>query len=123
MSCPKILVVDDDPNILSAFKSFFEKENYKMIGVNSAGKALEKIKSEKIALVISDVKMNAVSGVSLLMAIKNKNHNLPVIIISGYPELISEEDLKKLGADYFFEKPLELQNIRSVIKKLLKFKY
>jgi DNA-binding NtrC family response regulator len=118
MPLAKILVVDDDPNILAAFETFLHKENIEMIGARDVACALDRLEDGHIGLVISDVKINDKSGKDLLLTIKSRWPKMPVIVISGYPETVSEEELVKDGADYFFQKPIKLKEMRIAIKEL-----
>ena len=101
---PKVLVVDDDQNILSAFEDFLRKEHCSMIAASNAEEALKKIEQEDVDLLITDIRLKHQSGVTFFMHVKGMRPKLPVIVITGYPDLISEKDLKVYGAEYFFLK-------------------
>ena len=116
---PKVLVVDDDQNILSAFEDFLRKEHCSMIAASNAEEALKKMEQEHVDLLITDIRLRYQSGVTLFMHLREIQPDLPVIVITGYPDLISEEDLKTYGADYFFLKPLELDKLREAVRKCL----
>lgn len=116
---PRVLVVDDDENILSAFEDFFKKEHCSMIAASNAEEAFEIVKDQLISLVITDVRMKWQSGVTLLMKIKQLRPGLPVIVITGYPSLIPETDIRHYGADYYFVKPLELDALRQAVRRCL----
>ncbi|MFQ5797204.1 MAG: response regulator [Bacteroidota bacterium] len=116
---PRVLVVDNDDNILRAFRRFLKKEECLMEAASSAEEALTKLKRSSYDLVITDVRMSGQSGVTFCLHIKHKHPDLPVIVITGYPDLISETEVKKLGADYFFLKPLELDKLRKAIRECL----
>ncbi len=116
---PKVLIVDDDDNILHAFRSFFKKEQCLMDAASSTEDAHAKLKRSLYDLVITDIRMSNQSGVTFCMQIKHKHPRLPVIVITGYPDLFSEKEVKKLGADYFFLKPLELDKLRTAIRECL----
>lgn len=116
---PKVLVVDDDQNILSAFQDFLRKERCTMIAASSAEEALKKIEQQHVDLLITDIKLKYQSGVTLFMHLRGTRPDLPVIVITGYPDLISEEDVKTYGADYFFLKPLDLNRLREAVRKCL----
>ncbi len=116
---PKVLVVDDDQNILSAFEDFLRKEHCSMIAASNAEEALKKIEGEHVDLLITDIRLKHRSGVTLFMHVKGERPDLPVIVITGYPDLISEKDLKVYGAEYFFLKPLELGKLREAVRKCL----
>lgn len=116
---PKVLVVDDDENILSAFQEFLSREHCTMISSQGAEDALAVLSRLQVSLVITDVRMRWQSGVTLLMRIKQSYPSLPVIVITGYPNLISEADIRHYGAEYLFVKPLELDQLRSAVRECL----
>lgn len=116
---PKVMVVDDDRNILAAFEEFLEGEHCEMIAASSAEDAAVMLKQKQIDLLVTDVRLKAKSGVTLFMEVKHHNRSLPVIVVSGYPDLISEAELKTFGADFYFVKPLDLNKLRDALKKCL----
>ena len=117
---PRVLVVDDDENIVSAFEDFLRKEHCTMVSASSAEDALALVSHQTVSAVITDIRMKWQSGVTLLMKIKQLHPTLPVIIITGYPDLIPEADIKHYGAEYLFVKPLELDQLREALRECLK---
>ena len=116
---PNVLVVDDDVNILSAFEGFLKKEHCHMIASVSADDALKTLESQEIDLVIIDVRLKYQSGITLLIRMKQLHPMMPVIVITGHPYLVTEKDVRSYGADYYFLKPLELDPLRSAVRKCL----
>ncbi len=116
---PKVLIVDDDANIVSAFQQFLTNERCTVISALGAEEALSILSQTTVSLVITDVRMRWQSGATLLMKIKQSNPALPVIVITGYPSLVSGDDARHYGADYYFIKPLELNEIRNAVRKCL----
>lgn len=114
-----VLVVDDDPNILSAFKDFFRKEECSIIVSSSSERALELLKQHSVDLIITDIRLKEQSGVTFLLEVKRVWQDIPVIVMTGYPEVINESDVKHYGADYFFQKPLSLEKFREAVRKCL----
>ena len=117
---PKVLVVDDDESILSAFKGFLRSEGCTMLAARSTQEAMKKIEHHHVNLLITDIRLNYQSGVNLLMAMKGTQPDVPVIVITGYPDSVREEDVKAYGADYFFLKPLDLDKLRLAVRKCLR---
>jgi DNA-binding NtrC family response regulator len=115
----KVLVVDDDENILSAFRDFLRGEGCHMIAASSSEEAMRKIEQQHLDLLITDIKLKNESGITFFMRVKAIRPNLPVIVITGYPDLISEQDVRAYGADFFFLKPLELHKLREAVTKCL----
>ena len=116
---PNVLIVDDDVNILSAFEGFLKKEHCSMIASASADDALRTLESKEIHLVIIDVRLKYQSGITLLIRVRQLHPTLPVIVITGHPYLVSEKDVRQYGANYYFLKPLELDVLRSAVRKSL----
>lgn len=115
----RVLVVDDDDNIISAFEDFFRKEHCTMVCASNAKDALSIVSHQIVNLVITDIRMEWQSGVTLLMNIKQMRPSLPVIVITGYPNLISEADIKHYGAECLIVKPLELDQLRDAVRNSL----
>jgi len=116
---PKVLVVDDDQNILSAFEDFLKREHCTMVAASSAEEAMKKFEASHFDLLITDIRLKHQSGITLSLQAKAVQPEIPVIVITGYPDLVSEEELKVYGADYFFLKPLELDKLREAVRKCL----
>ncbi len=114
---PVILVVDDEKKILEAFELFLTAENCEMISASDVDEALVKIEGVKLDLIITDFYLKTKSSIELYTLIKKSNPGVPIAVITGYPEYISEEDVKIFGADYFFTKPLELDKLRVLIRE------
>ena len=117
---PRILVLDDDEYILSAFKDFFKKEQYIMIAASSAEEAMKKLEEVKVDLLITDIRLNGRSGVTFFLNAKILYPLLPAIIMTGYPGLAKEQEILSLGADFFLIKPLDLEELRKAIRICLK---
>lgn len=113
-----VLVVDDDENILKSFEIFFEKENMNMISARSTSEAIEKTENLKPDLLITDFMLDEKSSVELLTLMRKKNRNMPIAVITGYPELISEKDIQMFGGDYLIQKPINILRLRSILKNI-----
>ncbi len=116
----KVLVLDDDVNILSAFRDFLTSEGCEMIAASNPNEALRIIEEQRVDLLITDVRLQSSSGVTLFLNARISHPQLPVIVITGYPESIDESTLKSIGADYLLIKPLELERLRQVVRACLR---
>jgi DNA-binding NtrC family response regulator len=112
---PTVLVVDDDENIIAAFQDFFRREHYTMISASSSAEALQKIKGRTIDLLVTDIRLQYQSGVSLFLQLKAMYPDLSVIVITGYPDAIKEQEVVALGAKCLLLKPLDLNRLREAI--------
>ncbi|HEX2867228.1 MAG TPA: response regulator [Ignavibacteriales bacterium] len=113
---PTVLVVDDDKKILEAFKYLMESENCTMIGASDVDEVMKKIHDIHLDLIITDFMLESKSSIELFTLIRKSQPEVPVVVMTGYPELISEKDVKMFGGNYLLTKPLELGKLRSVIR-------
>ena len=116
MTKPTIMVVDDDPSVTRMLgKALAEDHNVVVASDGFDGLSEVMVGSEKIDLVITDLKMPGLDGIEL---IENLPEDLPVIVISGYLLLPKfREALKHLHPVAVFEKPLHLDELREAIRK------
>jgi two-component system, NtrC family, response regulator HydG len=114
----RILVVDDETNILTVFKKVLEKENFKVETASTGKDALEKIGKTKYNVYLVDVKLPDMDGTELLAQIPN-NPSSVKIIITGFS---SEEVGRKAadyGADEYLVKPVKPQELIETIQSRL----
>ncbi|MGB2867872.1 MAG: response regulator [Bacteroidota bacterium] len=116
---PRVLVVDDDINILSAFEDFLRKEHCVMVSASTTEEAMAHVQKERINLLITDIRLKAKSGVTLFLNAKVIRPDLHVIVITGYPDAIDEKEAHALGADHLLLKPLELEKLRQAVRSCL----
>jgi DNA-binding NtrC family response regulator len=114
----KILVLDDEVDILEILNDLLDSEGYKVTTFSNGHDALEKVKVEKFDLIISDIKMPVMNGVDFFKKCKEFNNYKNFIFITGYAELSKDEALK-LGATNFYMKPLDLDYLIDEINALL----
>ena len=113
-----ILVVEDDPDVLSAIVKNLEHAGYRILTANDGMEGLKKIKSGGYDLVITDIVMPYVSGTGVVSALKESNPRIPVIAITGYGE-IPETMAVEQKADLVLSKPVRMSDLKEHIAKLL----
>jgi len=116
----KLLIIDDNHEMLAALYNFFSKKNYDVVTTPDSLHALKLIEAEKqeFDLVITDLVMPNISGVGIISIIKKKNPGIPVIAITGWgehPEALATE----AKADLVLEKPFRLPELDKLINDLL----
>jgi len=116
----RILVVDDEESILSSLAGILGDEGYE-VGTSPSGEAaLAALDGEDPDLVLLDVWLPGVDGVEVLGAIKARQPELPVIMMSGHGTIETAVKCAKIGAYDFFEKPLNLDKVLLGIENALK---
>ena len=120
----KILVVDDDKEIVKAIEIYLGKENYKIIKAYDGEQALEEIKKNEIQLVILDIMMPNKDGIETLEEIR-KDKNIPVIMLSAKSEDIDKINGLNVGADDYVTKPFNpvelIARVNALIRRYTKF--
>lgn len=124
---PKILLVDDEVNILNVLEKFFKLKGFEVVCANNGRDALGHINSgDNIGMVIVDLRMSGVSGVDILKTIAAMNKKIPAVILSGCPQVDEKdlEELKKLGLSEtdVFCKPMDLFVLLEVVNNKLSLK-
>lgn len=119
MSKPTVLIVDDDPKILFAFREVLRKDGYKSILAKNGEDALQKIALKHPSMVFMDITMPKLNGLEVLREMKTQNHRIPVVIITGYGTMQTAIKAMQLGAFEYLTKPLDVGMIRELARKAL----
>ncbi len=110
-----ILVVDDELSMREFLKILLEKEGYRILTAADGSEALSLADRNTIDLVVSDIRMPGISGLELLAALKEKNADLPVIMITAFASPDDAVTAMKNGAFDYITKPFNVDEIKSVI--------
>ena len=116
----KVLIVDDEPNILISLEFLLTKGGFKVFVVRNGAEALDIIKRELPAIVVLDIMMPDVDGYEVCQFIKGtpELEHIKVVFLSAKSK---EEDIAKgyaLGADLYLTKPFSTRNLMKEIKSL-----
>lgn len=117
---PNILVTDDEKSIRNALREILEFEGYNVSEADNGESALKTIESERVDLVMLDIKMKGMDGIEVLGKIKKREKDLPVIMISGHGTIKIAVEATKNGAYDFLEKPPDLNRLLISIRNALK---
>ncbi len=120
MPKPSLLIVDDEPNILSTLRRALELEGYAVEVAGSGRIALEKLKAGSFDGVLLDVAMADMNGLATLRALREISPELPVIMMSGNATLATAVEATKLGACDFLEKPITTDKVLITVHNALK---
>ena len=119
----KILVVDDDRGVLRVLEEFLGRMGYEVMTALGGEKAIRIIESGLlIGLMVVDLKMPRVDGIAVLKRMKERKHDIPVIVLSGSIKLGGYLNaLKELGYGYgdILYKPIDLYALSDMIGKRL----
>ncbi|MBN1499958.1 MAG: sigma-54-dependent Fis family transcriptional regulator [Spirochaetes bacterium] len=111
----KILIVDDEPNIIKTMSSILQDENHIVYPASNAAEALAFLSANDIDIAFFDVWLPDMDGLNLLEIVKTKNSEIEIIMISGHASIDVAVKSTKIGAFDFLEKPLSMERILTVV--------
>lgn len=114
-----ILIIDDEKNIREGLGAAFEIEGYTVRLASGGKEGLEQIAKGDIDLVITDLRMDGVSGEEVLRQVTAKNPGVPVIVLTGHGSIDSAVEAMRNGAYDFLTKPLNLDQLSMIVKRAL----
>ena len=114
-----VLIVDDDADIKDTMHEFITRSGYNSITASSAEEALELLKSNRVNVAITDIRLPGKDGLQLTDIIKQK-HDIDVIVMTGYSSEYSYEEAIKKGASDLIFKPFRFEELLIRLKKVLK---
>lgn len=112
----KILVVDDEKNILKLYEAELSDEGYTVVTASSGKEAIEVFRRENPDLVTLDILMPDMDGIQVLRQIKEMRPNVPVIMLTAYDY---RDDFSVWVSDAYVVKSSDLGNLKSTIKQIL----
>ena len=115
-----VLIVDDEEVIRFAFKEHLSKEGYTVITAHSYPSALEIISGTDLDVIVADIVLESYTGIDLLKEVKRLGLNVPVVMITGVPDIKTASEAVRLGAFDYLPKPVHkgvlLHSTRLAIK-------
>ncbi len=111
----RILVVDDEPDLVLVLGNFLSKEGFKVYTAHTGEQAIEKIKNNPIDLVLLDIAMTGMDGIETLNEIKKIKQDINVIMITAYRDAEKVVQAFRLGALDCIFKPFDFKYLREAI--------
>lgn len=116
----KVLVVEDEEPLRRAYGRMLEGAGFATILVASGREALEAIEQNEVAAVVSDINMPGMDGMELLRAVRERDLDLPVVLVTGSPTVASAARAVEYGALRYLVKPVEKETLVETIGRAVK---
>jgi len=116
---PQILVVDDEDIARNNLEHILRKENYTVVTAASGSEAINMLETSVFDVVITDLKMEKISGIDVLEKSRTKYPDTQVIMITAYAAVDSAIEAIKKGAYHYIAKPFRLEEVRATVKQAL----
>ena len=115
----KIMVIDDERRHRELYTSALKDAEFEVISFSSASEALEALNKLNPDMIISDVKMPGMDGFTFLQKVREKNNELPFLLITAFGDVKDAVQALKLGAVDYLEKPIDLDELRAAVRDAL----
>lgn len=121
MAKKKILVVDDEPELVKILKIWLEDNNYEVITAGDGAEGLERAKNERPHLTILDVMMPEMGGFKTCIKLKesSETRRIPVLMLTSKGGGVDRQLGLNCGADAYLGKPYDLQNLLDKVSELI----
>ena len=116
----RILVAEDDHAIRTLITTKLKQENYTIYTAENGEDALSVMEKHQVDLLISDIMMPVMDGYSLVKALRETKHTLPILMITAKSQLESLEEAFTLGVDDYMVKPIRLEELALRVRALLR---
>ena len=113
----KMLVVDDETEICDFLKAFFEDRDYEVKTANSGETAMLSVEESKPQVILLDIHMPGMDGMSALREIKSRFPGIKVIMVTALETREKIEEALRLGADNYITKPLSLEYLEKDVQE------
>ena len=117
---PKALIIDDDADLLELYTMYLESADFTVDACQEGLDGFLDSIGQKFDLIISDLNMPVISGQELLLEIRDGiNKTTPIIVVSGFVNEQIKNEMLGLGHIYFVDKPIDKEQLLSVIQTIL----
>lgn len=119
---PRILVVDDEPNVLLTVQAILQLEGYEVDAVADGASAIRAIRERHYDLVLTDLKMPGVDGLGVLAEVRKRSPKTVTLMMTGYGSVDSALEAVQLGAYEYLVKPTEIPELKQAVRRSLERK-
>ncbi len=118
---PRVLLVDDEPSILSVLSTLLKAEGYDVAAALGGEKAQELLKDGAFDLMVSDIRMSPINGMDLLRQCHEDRPSMPVVMLTAYGSVETAIEALKLGAFDYVTKPFKVDELLITIQRALDY--
>ncbi len=116
----KILIVEDEPDMVLGLKDNFEFEGYEVVTAADGLVGLERARSQKPDLIILDIMLPRLSGLEVCKILRSEGHDLPIIMLTARGQEIDKVVGLELGADDYVTKPFSIRELLARVRAILR---
>ncbi|MBI4636168.1 MAG: response regulator [Candidatus Rokubacteria bacterium] len=114
-----ILVVDDEADLVGTYERLLRRQGYRVISAGTRREALERVRSERLVLVVADLRLPDGDGLDIVRAARAVGSPPPVIVVTGFYSEASRRQALEAGAAAYLVKPFAISTFTALVEKVL----
>ena len=118
-----VLVIDDEPDVRKVVRMTLEKSGYDVLEAEDGEKAIAEVKKEEnsllLNLIITDIRMPNMNGIDVIRYYQEEWPNVPLIVLTGFPDLEMATSMLQHGISDYLVKPVESEKLRAAVAKAI----
>jgi CheY-like chemotaxis protein len=114
-----LLIVDDEPGILSALQRALRREGYDVVAADSGAAALRVLREQRVDAILTDHKMPGMSGLELIREVAAEWPGIPRLLLTGWGAEIAPEEARRLGIRALVAKPWADADLKARLREVL----
>ncbi len=116
-SAVEIILIDDDPDVLGGVSQLLELADFSVSPLTSGKGICKQLSPERVCVIVSDIRMPGIDGLTLLQQVRSVDEDLPVILITGHGDVPMAVEAMRNGAYDFIEKPFSSDRLVASVRK------
>lgn len=116
---PRILIVEDEPDVLAVLQRFFSLEGYRTTVATTGPQALEMVRAGRFDLVLTDYSLPGATGMDVARAVREAHGDTPVVITTGWDYEPDPVELERNGVEKVLTKPFDLDVVLDLVAQLV----
>ncbi len=117
----RILLVDDEPSILSVLSTLLKAEGYDVVPIGDPTQAMDRLEKEDFDLLITDIRMTPITGMDLLRHAHEKKPMMSVLIMTAFGSVDTAVEALKMGAFDYITKPFKVDELLITVQRALEY--
>jgi DNA-binding NtrC family response regulator len=118
----KVLIADDDALVRGALVRSLTGTGYEVTAAANGREATELLDESQFEAIVSDIAMPEIDGIQLLRAIRQRDPDVPVVLITGAPDVATAMQAVRLGALMYMTKPVDLDEMKGIVAKAVRLR-
>ncbi len=115
----RILIIEDDEEMRSLLKDFFEEDGFEIDSVSNGSEAFRKVARESFDLIITDIRMPGLTGLDILPGIRKLQPEVSIIVITAFGSQEVHRKALDRGATAYLEKPILFNKLRTLVHEMI----